>query len=280
MIRIFNGIFQELTLFNQTKDFYFWEIADFDYEAFDYNSDKIPKICSNWDSALEFIKDGINESRKGLDIRNKALRTINEIDYEENGLEIRLKFTLHRESELWLFTRCFVNKDINESFNFDTESINNGPGEEFNKYTTTIIINKEADSNKNFISFGTYYEDKGKKLFKVFAKRQLVDYDKIASSNSNLYFYNDTQIDCCNYELYLYDFGKENIQGKIFVNNNKIPNVVASSFFIPADKRAKFMIAGIGQSTEIFNLDIRPIKVENNSSNGNGEGHCQCCAII
>ena len=96
-----------------------------------------------------------------------------EIDYEENGLDLKINFTLHRESQLWIFTRCFVNKDINESYNFDAESVNNGPGEVFNKYTTAIMISKEADSNKNYISFGTYYEDKGEEewIERLFVRR-------------------------------------------------------------------------------------------------------------
>lgn len=253
-------------------------MTDFDFES--THSERIPKIDKEWKTALDFIKNNYSEDTKGIDIHNKAFRTINEIDYEENGLDIKVNFSLQRESQLLIFTRCFVNKDINESFNFDTESVNNGPGEEFNKYTTVIVISKEPDSNKNFISFGTYYEDQGDKSFKIFAKRQLVDYDKIASDRAQPYSLDESKIDTCEFSLFLYDLGKENIQGKIFVNNNTVPNNVSSSFYIPADKRAKFMIAGSGQRVEIKGLEISSISKEGDLSKGPGDGHCQCCIII
>lgn len=151
----------------------FWEIADFDHDII--NNELVPEINSDWKCAESYI----NKNSEKLQIQNKAFRTINELDYLNTGLDLKLNFTLHKESQLWIFTKCFVNKDINESSNFDNESINNGPGEIFNKYTSVILINKQADSNKLFISFGTFYEDNEEKIFKIFAKRQLVDYDKI-----------------------------------------------------------------------------------------------------
>lgn len=208
-----------------------------------------------------------------------ALRTINEVDYEQSGIELKIQFTLQRESQLWIFTRCFVNKDINESENFDIESINNGSGEIFNKYTTVILISKEADSNKSFISFGTYYENEetGEKIFKTFAKRQLIDYERISLDN-NYPSYDNNTLDICEYNIYLMDLGKENLNGKVFINSNKIPNDVGASFFYPTDKRAKVMIAGSGQCVEIKGLKINCFNKDDDIFKENKA--CNCCNIF
>ena len=85
-----------------------------------------------------------------------AIRTINEVNYNTNGVEINLELSLVGGSEFWIFTRSFVNKDINDSEVFDTYSINNESDIIFNKYTSLIKIIKEKNSSKCFITFGTF----------------------------------------------------------------------------------------------------------------------------
>ena len=65
------------------------------------------------------------------------------MNYSTNGVEIYIDLSLIGNSEFWIFTRCFVNKDFNESELFDTFSVNNESYVIFNKYTSLIKIIKE-----------------------------------------------------------------------------------------------------------------------------------------
>ena len=48
------------------------------------------------------------------------------VDEEVNAIKIIGNgYTLEGNSELWISTRCFVNKDVNESCYFDISSVNN-----------------------------------------------------------------------------------------------------------------------------------------------------------
>ena len=71
----------------------------------------------------------MNAENKGnsydfIEMNHLALRIIQEIDYEESGLLLNINFNLIDNSELWIFTRSFVNKSINDSFYFDEKSEN------------------------------------------------------------------------------------------------------------------------------------------------------------
>ena len=90
---------------------------------------------------------------QNVEFKKIALRTINEINYELNMVKIYINFTLQGESELWIFTRCFINKEVNESINFDLSSLNNEPDIIFNKYSSLIKITKERYSNKCFFVY-------------------------------------------------------------------------------------------------------------------------------
>ena len=65
----------------------------------------------NEDFAYSYKKEEIEDnSYHFMQINNKALRVIQEIDYDENGLELNINFNLIDKSELWIFTRSFVIK--------------------------------------------------------------------------------------------------------------------------------------------------------------------------
>ena len=104
----------------------------------DNDSEKIPIFNNNWEKVNQFKK--INNT---IEFKNIALRTINEVNYSTNGVEIYIDLSLIGNSEFWIFTRCFVNKDFNESELFDTFSVNNESDVIFNKYTSLIKIIKE-----------------------------------------------------------------------------------------------------------------------------------------
>ena len=104
----------------------------------DNDSEKIPIFNNNWEKVNQFKK--INNT---IEFKNIALRTINEVNYITNGVEIYIDLSLIGNSEFWIFTRYFVNKDFNESELFDTFSVNNESYVIFNKYTSLIKIIKE-----------------------------------------------------------------------------------------------------------------------------------------
>ena len=114
----------------------------------------------NEDFAYSYKKEEIEDnSYHFMQINNKALRVIQEIDYDENGLELNINFNLIDKSELWIFTRSFVNKGINESFYFDEKSENVEKNDNFNKYSSLIKIIRDMNMNRCFISFGAFYHE-------------------------------------------------------------------------------------------------------------------------
>lgn len=265
--KIFNGAIKKLSLQDNT----FWETNIFKEELSSSKSEKIPKIeIKKWMQLS--IQNNIN-----YDITNNIIRTINEINYNSNAIELNLNITLSGQSSLYIFTRSFVNRDVNESDVFDNSSIYNESGIIFNKYTTAIIINKEECPNKSSISFATYCEDDNQELFfKVFAKRQLVDYDK---KGSNKFCYNSDNSLPTHFNINLIDMGDENVDVKIYLNNNKFANSITGNFFLPINKRAKFMIGGCGDNVVINELLLSCFEKDKVSLYVSGERSCSCCYI-
>ena len=170
------------------------------------------------------------------------------MNYITNGVEIYIDLSLIGNSEFWIFTRCFVNKDFNESELFDTFSVNNESYVIFNKYTSLIKIIKEKNSSKCFVTFGTFYEDEndGNKIkYETFLKRQLVDFlqlDNINTNNSNsIYYYLEN--DLLDIRVIIVDLGNEIIDAKILINNNQKYNHIEGKFYLPTIKRLNYFFA-------------------------------------
>ena len=240
--KIFNGTFKLLTLDN----YQFFEKAYF----------QTKKKYSNKEENIPILKNAewksINSPMKNIEFRKLALRTINEINYETNMVQINVNFTLEGESEFWIFTRSFVNKDLNESINFEFSSINNEPNIVFNKYSSLIKIIKEKYSSKSFITFGTFCEnskDSSQILYKTFLKRQIVSFN---DNNNFKYLENDI----CEFNVYIVDSGSENINVKIAMNSDKNFNYVIGNFYLPTNKRSKILFCGEGQSVIVKSLNI------------------------
>ena len=233
----------------------------------------------------------VSDKHKGyeyMELNHMAIRLIKEIDYDELGLELKLNFSLIGNSQILIFTRCFVNKEINDSDLFDNNDIDVGPNEIFNKYTSLIKIMKEMKSNRCYVTFGTYHNDplrNNKKSHKFFLKRQLIDYSEEKNDKESISINKD---DVAEFNLIVNDFGEETIDTRIYMNNNKKPNDICGNFFIPLNKKAKIMIFGKGTSVrlkelsgKIFNKrneEIKNlIKFENEN---NTPKSCECCNIF
>ena len=233
----------------------------------------------------------VSDKHKGyeyMELNHMAIRLIKEIDYDELGLELKLNFSLIGNSQILIFTRCFVNKEINDSDLFDNNDIDVGPNEIFNKYTSLIKIMKEMKSNRCYITFGTYHNDplrNNKKSHKFFLKRQLIDYSEEKNDKESISINKD---DVSEFNIIVNDFGEEAIDTRIYMNNNKKPNDICGNFFIPLNKKAKIMIFGKGTSVrlkelsgKIFNKrneEIKNlIKFENEN---NTPKSCECCNIF
>ena len=211
---------------------------------------------------------------------------MNEVNYNTNGVEINVDFSLVGDAEFWIFSRCFINKDFNESEIFDTFSINNESNVIFNKYTSLIKINKEKNTSKCFISFGTFYEDetdKNKIKYETFLKRQLIDYSEIENKNldtsNSIYYYLEN--DLMDIRIIIIDLGNEVIDAKIFINNNNEFNHIEGKFYLPTIKRSKLLFCGIGQSVLVRKLRISSIdKSEDFESDTLNKKSCTCCNIF
>ena len=240
--KIFNGTFKIITLDN----YQFFEKAYF----------QIKRKYSNKEESIPILKNvewkSINSPLNNCEFRKLALRTKNEINYETNMAIINVNFTLEGESEFWIFTRCFVNKEINESVNFDINSFNNEPDIVFNKYSSLIKIIKERYSNKCFVTFGTFCEnskDPNQISYKTFLKRQLVNFNE---NNNFKYLENDI----CEFNVNITDNGSENIEAKISMNSDNKYNSIIGNFYLPTNKRSKILFCGEGQSIILKRLTI------------------------
>ena len=236
-----------------------WKLLNEDF-PFSYEMDDILKKAYNF-----------------IEINKLALRVIQDIDYYERGVELNINVNLIEESELWIFTRCYVNLSINESNCFDDKSNNIDSTDIFNKYTSFIRIIKEIKSNRCFITFGTFYNEKDKLYYKTFLKRHLIDY-----SEKNKYNRNKSEIN-----IIIVDNGEEVINAQVFLNNNLQPNITNGKLFLPINKKAKIVICGRGKSVQLKDLAIKTfdkrksllldnIKFEENEAHKN----CECCTIL
>jgi hypothetical protein len=282
-----NGI-----IFFTLNDYQYFEVSLFDYSESDEEKFQIPEINEPWKPSLDifsYYSKGQEQEKLNnfIEINRIALRTNQEIDYSIKGLELIINFSLLGKSELFIFTRSSVNKGINESYFFDEKSVNIEEEDIFNKYSSVIKITKEKNSNKCFVIFGTFCQDQAssKLYYKSFLKRQLIDYSDIQKS-IDYYYFNEN--DKCDFEIRVTDFGEEIINTKVFLNNKNKYNDINGTFFLPINKKAKFLICGTGKSVQIKDLNVKihekdkrnfksiiQLETENDVSK-----NCECCSIF
>ena len=267
---------------------------DINFEYSNFNPRKkgesfnLNKIWKNMDKNFPKLSE-VNNVQKGyeyIELNQMAIRVIKEIDFDEMGIELNLNFNLIGTSQIFIFTRSFVNKDINESEIFEDDIYNIDKNDMFNKYTSLIKISKDMKNKTCFITFGTYYNDKSKNnklCHKFFLQRQLIDYTKekdyLEENNKNY----QTE-----FNLILNDLGDETINTRIYLNKNKKPNDVSGNFFLPINKKAKIMIFGMGTSVRLRDIGCKIFNKRNESiknlikfeSENSTPKNCQCCNII
>ena len=285
-----NKIKKNEPLIFSLKDNQYFEVTLFDYTETDEEKSKIPEFKESWkpfSSIFSLFLDNSLENQDFIPFNKIALRSTQEIDYSKKGLELNIKFTLYGESQLWIFTRCSVNKSINESYYFDEISENIEENDDFNKYSSVIKIIKVRNSNKCFVIFGTFYQeiyDNNRLYYKSFLKRQLIDNSEIDKDDS-FYFYGEN--DYCEFEIYVADYGEELINTKIFLNNNKKFNDINGKFFLPINKKAKFMVCGNGKKVQVQDLNVKIYDKDNYNfktiiqfeSDNENPKNCECCLI-
>ena len=256
------------------EDYNLFEIAPFsNNKDYKFKENRIPIFRNNnW---RRLIEPKIN-----LELKNLALRTVNEIDYEKNMAKININFCLREESELWIFTRSFVRNetiDLNgPKMAYETDKI-------FNKYSSVIKIIKKRDSFKTFVTFGTFCENikHSKQIsYKSFLKRQLVNF------NETIYQQVESDDDLCDYNMYLLDKGDDYIDAKISMNSDNKFNQIIAKFYLPINKKCKLLFCGEGES-----IIIKDLKISNLNKNEEQvdefdtlftleQKSCNCCNII
>jgi hypothetical protein len=269
----------EVCLLNKKNTSNVNESEDEDREEEEIVFEIIPLINNNWMKVKNF-----NKINNCIEFSNMAIRTLNEVNYNTNGVEINVELSLIGDGEFWIFSRCFVNKDFNDSKIFDTCSLNNDSDVIFNKYTSLIKLIKEKNSNKCFVTFGTFYEDEAddnKIKYVTFLKRQLVDYSHANNANvysSNLYYYY-LENDLIDIKIIITDLGNEEINTKIFINKNQKFNFIEGKFYLPTNKRSKILFCGLGQSVPVRRLRINNIDKLDDDNNELTKKSCTCCNI-
>ena len=262
---------KEVTL----DDFQFFEKSLFYYnnKGSKIKDHIIPKFKNNsWEKLIESLKN--------FELKNIALRTLFDIDYEKNMSKIYINFTLKDESELWISTRSFLKNELNKSSNFDGSSMNLENEKIFDKYSSLIKIIKRK---YHYITFGTFCESSkhSKQLnYKSFLKRQLVNF------NENCYLNNETEYDICQFNMYIIDKGDDSIDVKISINSDNKYNQIIAQFYLPINKKSKLLFCGKGDSVVIKDLKINNIN-KNEEQKDEFETlftleqkSCNCCSII
>ena len=256
------------------EDYHLFEIIHF-YHNKDYKfkENRIPVFKNHdWKRLIE--------PRINFELKNLALRTVNEIDYDKNMAKIFISFNLKEESELWIFTRSFIK---NETINFNNSSITYESDKLFNRYSSVIKVIKKRDSLKSFITFGTFCENMkhSKQIsYKSFLKRQLVNF------NEQIYPQIESDNDSCDFNMYITDKGEDFIDTKIAINSDNKFNQVIAKFYLPTNKRCKLLFCGEGES-----VIIRELKINILNKNEDQEDEfetlftleqksCNCCNIF
>ena len=271
------------------------------------NNDEIPKINEKW----TFLKNtNINNLRRNIintnssriseipipnilnnnfDFSKKVLLTKNYLDYNNKGVKINLNLKIYDQGTFWIFTRCYVDnyykEEIKKFKTINTDYVsndNNNKNNIFSKYSTVIKIFKNQNSNKGFVSFGTFYVNRksGNLHYKNFLQRQLVDF--VQEDNDYYYLENDL----CEFNIIIVDLGKEYLQAKISLNNKEKYNNIKSSFYLPLNKKAKLMFCGEGNKIKVSELEIRSfIKYDEDKDRigliiSDEQNNCDCCQIF
>ncbi len=247
-----NDTFEQKEIVNENKknisleDFYLFEITSFIHNRDSkFKENRIPVFkANNWKR--------LKEPKFNFDLKNIALRTINDIDYDKKMVKININFTLKEESELWIFTRCFMKSDT-INININNTSFNNDIDKIFNKYSSVIKIIKKRDSNKSFITFGTFCENmknSNKVSYKSFLKRQLVNFTEA------VYQIRENESDSCDFNLYIIDKGDDCIDAKVSINSDNKFNQVIAKFYLPTNNKSKLLFCGEGDCIIIKDLNI------------------------
>ena len=265
--------------------------------------DEIPKITEKWTNFNKINKNDLSSSVNvtipkilhNFDFSKKAILTKNIIDYNTKGVKINIHLKLYEKSTFWIFTRCYVgdyfdnikrHKTITaSSHKLNLENINEKEKNNkkiFNKYSTVIKIFKNKNSNKSFVSFGTFYKNKksGNLHYKTFLQRQLVDY--VHEDNNYYYLENDL----CEFDIIIIDLGNEFLQAKISLNNKEKFNNIKCNFYLPTNKKAKLMFCGEGNNIIVTELEIKSfLKYDEDIDKfgliiSNDSKACDCCSII
>ena len=277
-----NDTFEQKEIVNENKknisleDFYLFEITSFIHNRDSkFKENRIPVFkANNWKR--------LKEPKFNFDLKNIALRTINDIDYDKKMVKININFTLKEESELWIFTRCFMKSDT-INININNTSFNNDIDKIFNKYSSVIKIIKKRDSNKSFITFGTFCENmknSNKVSYKSFLKRQLVNFTEA------VYQIRENEGDSCDFNLYIIDKGDDCIDAKVSINSDNKFNQVIAKFYLPTNNKSKLLFCGEGDCIIIKDLNINyldkneQLEEEFETLFSFEQKSCNCCFVI
>ena len=257
------------------------------------NYDEIPNINEKWTNIIHpKINAKVNipniKINPNFDFSKTVLITKNAINYKNKGVKINLHLKIYDNGSFWIFTRSYVDDYIPETKKYKTIDVSsrnineNNDNKIFSKYSTVIKIIKNKNSNKAFVTFGTFYINKrsGHIHYKTFLKRQLVDY--VHEDNNYYYLENDL----CEFDIIILDLGNEFLHAKISLNNREKFNNIKCNFYLPINKKAKLMFCGEGNNIKVSELEIKSFFKYDDDKEKIGlilsdeRKACDCCSIF
>lgn len=159
----------------------------------------------------------------------------------------------------------------------------------FNTDTVVVRISKDANTQRCFLSLGTYITDiNNNNIFKVFHKQQLIDYtSKWDIAYLSIYYYvwiekkskQYQELDVCDYVLQINDIFEDKISCKIYLNGNTNANEASSNFFLPYHSDAGLMLAGTGRQILLKSVKYSCYDKNEGSAFSSEINSCDCCTI-
>lgn len=225
-----------------------WEYSSFTTEPKFGEETPIIKN-SKWSPTDNTIGD------KGFELRNLIFKSKDKINYRIVNARVFSYFQLKGESSFWLI--------------FHTN-------EQFDVTSSVITISKKENSQRVFVSFGTFVKDIHDNLiYKVFSRQQLLDYNDKKSRLSQ-------ETDTCSVQLEFEDKGEEFLKGKIYLNESKKENKISSGFFVPVIKDYSICLGGSGEMCNVksFYCETEYKEKYINVARIQPKGGCDCCLVF
>jgi len=144
------------------------------------------------------------------------------------------------------------------------------------RFSAILRISKDEKSQRIFASLGTFVLDENSNLiFKIFLKQQMINH---SDQENTVYKENDL----IRIKGNVIDTGEDKMIAKLFINDDRMENVIVGKFFLPFTERNKVMIAGNGASCNVKSFFAREKEKSDEAEYivTKEKKNCECCRIF